>query len=62
MLLNKTTVSVLFVVSGFGFGAICGAFSLINVLADMWGPGTIGIQGDSKYFFLVSGMLIFLLY
>ena len=42
-------------VSGLGFGIVSGAFSLINVLADMVGPGTIGIHGDSKYFFLVSG-------
>lgn len=44
-------------VSGLGFGIISGAFSLINVLADMVGPGTIGIQEDSKYFFLASAFL-----
>ena len=44
-----------FSVSGLGFGIISGAFSLVNVLADMAGPGTIGIHGDSKYFFLASG-------
>lgn len=44
-------------VSGLGFGIISGAFSLINVLADMAGPGTIGIYGDSKYFFLASAFL-----
>lgn len=44
-------------VSGLGFGIISGAFSLVNVLADMAGPGTIGIHGDSKYFFLASAFL-----
>lgn len=44
-------------VSGLGFGIISGAFSLVNVLADMAGPGTIGIHGDSKFFFLTSAFL-----
>lgn len=44
-------------VSGLGFGIISGAFSLVNVLADMSGPGTIGIHGDSQYFFLASAFL-----
>jgi hypothetical protein len=41
-------------VSGFGFGVISGAFSLVNVLGDMTGPGTVGLNGDSQMFFLVS--------
>lgn len=44
-----------FTVSGLGFGIISGAFSLVNVLGDMAGPGTLGIYGDSQFFFLVSG-------
>ncbi|GFR64355.1 gamma-secretase subunit Aph-1b-like protein [Elysia marginata] len=44
-------------VSGLGFGVIAGTFSIVNVLADMSGPGTIGIEGDSKYFFLTSACL-----
>lgn len=44
-------------VSGLGFGVISGAFSIINVLADMSGPGTIGIMGDSMYFFWTSAFL-----
>ena len=40
--------------SGLGFGIISGAFSLVNVLGDMTGPGTVGIYGDSQAFFLVS--------
>ena len=49
-------------VSGLGFGVICGAFSLVNVLADMTGPGTIGIYGDPQTFFIASGMPHFALY
>ncbi|XP_064115200.1 gamma-secretase subunit Aph-1-like [Macrobrachium nipponense] len=33
-----------------------GAFSLINVLADMTGPGTIGRHGDPKQFFIASAV------
>ena len=42
-------------VCGFGFGVISGAFSLVNVLADMTGPGTVGIMGQSSHFFITSG-------
>ena len=42
-------------VAGLGFGVMSGMFSLINVLADMTGPGTIGIYGDSNKFFITSG-------
>ncbi len=45
-------------VSGLGFGIISGAFSLINVLADSTGPGTIGIHGDSSQFFITSGGIL----
>jgi len=51
-----TEVRVDFVVSGFGFGVISGAFSLVNVLADMTGPGTVGIFGHSSHFFISSGI------
>ncbi|XP_064634494.1 gamma-secretase subunit Aph-1-like [Lineus longissimus] len=44
-------------VSGLGFGLMSGAFSLINVLADMSGPGTIGLKGDSSQFFITSAFL-----
>lgn len=33
-----------------------GAFSLMNVLTDCIGPGTIGLKGDSAYFLLVSSL------
>ncbi|XP_013408214.1 gamma-secretase subunit Aph-1 [Lingula anatina] len=48
---------VLAYVSGLGFGVISGAFSLVNVLADMSGPGTIGLNGESEYFFITSAFL-----
>jgi len=44
-------------VAGFGFGAISGTFSLVNVLADMTGPGTVGILGNSLHFFITSSLL-----
>ncbi|XP_025114964.1 gamma-secretase subunit Aph-1-like [Pomacea canaliculata] len=44
-------------VSGLGFGILSGAFSIVNVLADMAGPGTIGIYQHSQYFFLASAFL-----
>lgn len=42
-------------VSGLGFGFMSGAFSVANILSDSVGPGTVGIQGDSQYFFISSG-------
>lgn len=44
-------------VAGLGFGIISGAFSLVNVLADAAGPGTVGIKGDSPQFFIVSAFM-----
>ena len=41
--------------SGLGFGIISGAFAFVNVLSDMTGPGTIGINGHSQTFFIASG-------
>lgn len=48
---NRQTLSY---VSGLGFGLMSGAFSLVNVLADSIGPGTVGIKGDSDMFFITS--------
>ncbi|NXU91668.1 APH1A secretase, partial [Xiphorhynchus elegans] len=42
-------------VSGLSFGIISGVFSVINILADSAGPGTVGIHGDSPYYFITSG-------
>lgn len=33
-----------------------GAFSLMNVLTDYLGPGTVGLRGDSNYFLIVSSL------
>ncbi|KAK3102890.1 hypothetical protein FSP39_014726 [Pinctada imbricata] len=52
-----TNKHIMAYVSGLGFGLISGAFSIVNVLADMVGPGTIGIRGDSPHFFLATAFL-----
>ncbi|XP_059581420.1 gamma-secretase subunit Aph-1b isoform X1 [Alligator mississippiensis] len=44
-------------VAGLGFGLMSGAFSMINLLADSLGPGTVGIHGDSQLYFLTSDLL-----
>lgn len=49
--------NILAYVSGLGFGIISGAFSLVNVLADMTGPGTIGLYGDPHNFFVASAVI-----
>ena len=51
---SKTRLFLFKIASGLGFGMISGAFSLVNVLGDMSGPGTLGIKGDSQAFYLVS--------
>jgi hypothetical protein len=33
---------------GLGFGLMSGAFSLMNVLADSLGPGTLGMRGEPQ--------------
>lgn len=48
--------NILAYVSGLGFGIISGAFSLVNVLADMTGPGTIGLHHDPPNFFIASAV------
>jgi anterior pharynx defective protein 1 len=42
---------------GLGFGLMSGAFSLMNVLADALGPGTVGMDGQPQNFFLVSACM-----
>ncbi|KAM3963756.1 gamma-secretase subunit Aph-1 [Aphomia sociella] len=44
-------------VSGLGFGIMSGAFALVNVLADSIGPGTLGLQNGSEYFFVTSAAM-----
>ena len=47
---------IVFIVSGIGFGVMSGAFSIINILADATGPGTVGLNGGSNYFFLCASL------
>jgi anterior pharynx defective protein 1 len=44
-------------VVGLGFGMMSGAFSLVNVLADSVGPGTVGFHNEPQDFFMVSSLL-----
>jgi len=49
---------ILSYVVGLGFGMMSGIFSLINVLADSVGPGTVGLMNSTpKDFFMVSAVL-----
>merc|ERR1719336_950693 len=49
---------ILSYVVGLGFGMMSGIFSLINVLADSVGPGTVGLMSNvPKDFFMVSAVL-----
>ncbi|TDG46086.1 hypothetical protein AWZ03_007535 [Drosophila navojoa] len=49
---------ILAYVSGLGFGIISGLFALVNVLADMTGPGTMGLKGGSEMFFVTSAVQV----
>lgn len=44
-------------VSGLGFGIMSGAFSLVNILADAIGPGTMGLKSGNEMFFLISSAI-----
>ncbi|TRY53659.1 hypothetical protein DNTS_008660 [Danionella cerebrum] len=44
-------------VAGLGFGIMSGAFSMINILSDSLGPGTIGIFGDSQFYFITAALM-----
>lgn len=44
-------------VVGFGFGAMECLFLYVNVLANLSGPGIIGIHGHSQNYFLISAIL-----
>lgn len=43
-------------VSGLGFGIMSGLFSLINILAEVGGPGTMGLRGGNSAFCIVSSI------
>ena len=47
-------VTLIITVVGLGFGMMSGAFSLVNVLADSIGPGTVGFEHEPQNFFMVS--------
>ncbi|XKL65659.1 hypothetical protein PGB90_009079 [Kerria lacca] len=51
-----TSTHLLSYVSGLGFGIISGAFSLVNILAEIKGPGTMGLHGGNEYFCLFSAL------
>ncbi|XP_065072364.1 gamma-secretase subunit APH-1B-like [Rhopilema esculentum] len=44
-------------VSGLGFGIMSGLFAMVNVMADITGPGTVGLYGDYKDFLVVTALL-----
>lgn len=52
---SKSHLCGWFAVSGLGFGFMSGAFSVVNILSDSLGPGTVGIHGDSQHYFISSG-------
>ncbi|XP_003744158.1 gamma-secretase subunit Aph-1 [Galendromus occidentalis] len=43
-------------VAGLGFGTMSGGFSLLNVLAEIGGPASVGYGGQSEWFVLVSSV------
>lgn len=47
-----------FLAAGLGYGIVSGAFATVNIFRDLGGPGTVGISGDSQYFFLISCMYL----
>ncbi|XP_002167184.2 gamma-secretase subunit Aph-1 [Hydra vulgaris] len=44
-------------VSGLGYGLMSGLFAMVNILADITGPGTVGLFGDNNHFVIVSAFL-----
>ena len=49
---------IFLLVSGLGYGIISGLFAMVNVLADITGPGTLGLHSDPQNFLIVSGKLV----
>ncbi|PAA91239.1 hypothetical protein BOX15_Mlig023286g1, partial [Macrostomum lignano] len=47
-------------VCGLGFGFMSGAFAMVNLLADVSGPGSVGLAGEHEAFLLVSACLALL--
>lgn len=44
-------------VSGLGYGVMSGLFAMVNVLADISGPGSPGLHGESPQFLIISALL-----
>lgn len=44
-------------VAGLGYGVMSGLFAMVNVLADITGPGSMGLHGDPQNFLIVSAFL-----
>ncbi|XP_031553805.1 gamma-secretase subunit Aph-1-like [Actinia tenebrosa] len=44
-------------VAGLGYGTMSGLFAMVNVLADITGPGSMGLRGDPQNFLIVSAFL-----
>ena len=44
-------------VSGLGFGVMSGLFAMVNILAEISGPGTVGLGGDNQHFVVTSAFL-----
>lgn len=49
--------NILAYVSGLGFGIMSGAFSLVNIVADAVGPGTMGLKSGNEMFFITSSAI-----
>ncbi|KAF6031488.1 APH1A [Bugula neritina] len=43
--------------AGLGYGLVSGAFATVNIFRDLSGPGTVGIAGQSQYFFIISSFM-----
>ena len=54
---KKSCFLLLLSVSGLGYGIISGLFAMVNVLADITGPGSLGLDGSPQNFLIVSGKL-----
>lgn len=44
-------------VSGLGYGIMSGLFAMVNILADITGPGAPGLNGESPQFLIISALL-----
>ena len=44
-------------VAGLGFGLMSGLFAMVNILAEITGPGTVGLNGDTEHFVVISAFL-----